>query len=179
MLWVRKPIGFAVHQCILDRNIIMRFEKIGTSSRQGLPESAVPTDITIHNSWLQIILPRHAPASLTAPTTVPPLASWNRLILSNTTEEEIQNVGDILNSLTKLYLVSDGSLVEYRGGYASVLATDEAFLSTTYGATPLVGDRNTSFRTEAYGMLSGLTMLISIIHDRGVKIQTMRVITVL
>lgn len=87
---------------------------------------------------------------------------WATIIIANKQDYGRLDLSAIMNSSTKLYLVSDGSLVEQRGGYVAVLATDEEYISKVYGATPNVGDLNTSIRTEAFGMLSGITMLSKI-----------------
>lgn len=176
----------------------MQFSKPWSAQHYLLPECAIPIDATIHQSWLQITLPRPSPnrrrlstSRLSTATcvrrsdTFPPQssdavtpASWDSIILDRKHDVQVSGVTGLLNSLSKLYLVSDGSLVEYRGGYASVFATEDDIISTAYGATPLVGQLNTSFRTEAYGMLSGLTMLLRIIKEHKITIHTMRVVTV-
>lgn len=71
----------------------------------------------------------------------------------------IPNVANIFLSAEKIYLVSDGSFLDHNGGYAAVLTTNNQYIAHTNEATPYVHDLNTSFRTEAYEMLSGLAML--------------------
>jgi hypothetical protein len=104
--------------------------------------------------------------------------TWKTMIIANMQDFQHPDLSTIFQSDDPLYLVSDGSLIEHNGGYAAVFATDSNYISTTYGATPYVSDLNTSFRTEAYGMLGGLIMLATIFKASNTVLPTTRIISV-
>jgi hypothetical protein len=129
-LWIRTSLGFIIHRCIWERSIILRFDKLRSAFQHNLPDHAFPIDVTIHDMWLQLSLPRfwtHSPVSWPQPAGQPPLAlpaapidtsevTWDTLIIDNKKDFGRFDMTTIMNSPSKIYLVSDGSLVEQQGG---------------------------------------------------------------
>jgi hypothetical protein len=186
LLYVRNHLVFHAHKCNWNRNIVQRFDKFSSTQHYALPDTAVPIDATIHAMWYQVTLPRTRATfrcrnyrnSESSINPVKADGTWAQMIIQTTHDFRVPDLCSLLKSNCKLYLVSDGSLYEQSGGYASVLATDDCYIANVYGATPMVGDLNTSYRTEAYGMLSGLTMLDNTLKQSNCTIQETRIIMV-
>jgi hypothetical protein len=62
-----------------------------------------------------------------------------------------------------IYFVSDGGLRDEKGSFGTILTTNNHTIATVQGRTPYSPEMDTSFRTESYGILSGLLLLEGVI----------------
>jgi hypothetical protein len=121
-----------------------------------LPPDSIPTDVKkIRQHY---IIELRIPPQFCQPVSIPPtLPQWQNIIVQHTElcdQELLQLV--VEDATSDITIVSDGGVHNYHGNFGLVIAHKSTSLAVNYGQLYSIEFYESSYRSELYGVLSGL-----------------------
>lgn len=174
---------------------IRRYEIIPEDIVSELPRDAIAIDVSWTPKWRQIKIPKTSIVTKEDDTdscgSISQLSvnsisnstwnewlecqdNWVQQIMSRTIfEPEHQTISlqDLMNNKVQMIMATDGGKKDDSGMFAAIFAMGRTVIAKTYGKTPDAPEIHSSYRSETYGLLAGITLLVGIIQRRNLKFE--------
>lgn len=156
------------------------FETIETIPSNYFPVdvSHTSSNITVHHNKQKMLLPRSS-STVTVndiDAAIRSATDWQRHLIQHYRIHDIQLFTDTIlssNKHTPMIIVSDGGLKDNIGSFGVAMGTTTQEICSIEGPVSGNNEAFTSFRSEAYGMLAGMTFLHLFLQSHQVAVPAL------
>lgn len=151
-----------------------------------LPETSIPCKITLRGRYMSTRIEGSVPI-----VPIPPIANqesfdeytshlpeWRTNLLHNWSTGDLAIVKDGIVSASRILMVSDGGLNRHSGSYGVIIGDRHRELISNQGIAHGYYETNSSFRSEAYGMLCACVTLYEIVKYISVPVPPDKMLSI-